>query len=895
MAVNTIIMKQFVTSIFLALLIGLGAALFFVQRDPWVKERVFSFVKNSYERSFDCTLDAELASVNFFWPQIELGKVRVKPRNNSPWAWHAQKVVATCSWWQLFQTRAVNLHVSLHDLQASSEYSGSEPAIMEHIYKYVDGPPMPIPLNVKTLACYRSSLDLHHGASDTLVHLVWNSESKNMGDTFKSTIRLQDGQVMIGSASCAQKVHGTVYTDLRSENNKLAMQGSSNCTVELPHLQGKSKQCALTGSWNERRGEFALHNNDHSFVTDALTISQEPDCIAIHTKARVPLTAFWRCLPEKVAAHAIDGTCLVDAQARVNSNGFTVQGNCQLNDLNWNGGGIGSCLVIYQKNNQMWQGTAQAQIPLLGALNGSWQWDQQKTNGSLSLANPELIALGKTPGWQMQPAAVNVACSVDSQGKVDGQLSAALAHAHNKKSLRLGAQVTVTPEQCTVQTTINDKKVRLVTNPELPTQLTGKLPVELARELLAVCTDYEVQGEGAFNLRLDLASVSSLEFALAPGGTLRLPQTYNVINGCSGKITYDHAQRCAQLHGAACNLYKGSVHCDNAIVRFDEQFAPIFMQLPVRLESCMLNFKKDIFAMVGGHLLFEQRGQAMPHLAGTLILEHCQFHENIFSDAFQQQVRAYAGNSIRVIGGTDSTCDITLETMAPLSIKTALLDTAAKGALHITNTLRAPQISGSLSLLSGSLYFPYKALHITKGSLYFMPQQSYDPFIELVAKNRIKNHNVTLHVSGSMQHPNVTIESSPPLTQEQIVALLLVGSQDESLNILMPTLLMNNLSSIVFGNQSSNAVQRAFNKILTPLKRIHVMPRFTDQSGRGGLRGALEIEVTDRLHAMIQKNFSLTEDTLFELDYLLSDDISMRAIRNERRDVSGEVEMRWKF
>ena len=58
---------------------------------------------------------------------------------------------------------------------------------------------------------------------------------------------------------------------------------------------------------------------------------------------------------------------------------------------------------------------------------------------------------------------------------------------------------------------------------------------------------------------------------------------------------------------------------------------------------------------------------------------------------------------------------------------------------------------------------------------------------------------------------------------------------------------------------------------------------------------ALEITIDDRWRAVIQKNFSLTEDTKFELEFLLSDDITLRAIRDERRDLGGEVEMRWKF
>jgi len=42
-----------------------------------------------------------------------------------------------------------------------------------------------------------------------------------------------------------------------------------------------------------------------------------------------------------------------------------------------------------------------------------------------------------------------------------------------------------------------------------------------------------------------------------------------------------------------------------------------------------------------------------------------------------------------------------------------------------------------------------------------------------------------------------------------------------------------------------------------------------------------------------KKNFSLQEDVLLELDYLLSDDVSVRGMRNERGDLGGEVEIRW--
>jgi hypothetical protein len=112
----------------------------------------------------------------------------------------------------------------------------------------------------------------------------------------------------------------------------------------------------------------------------------------------------------------------------------------------------------------------------------------------------------------------------------------------------------------------------------------------------------------------------------------------------------------------------------------------------------------------------------------------------------------------------------------------------------------------------------------------------------------------------------------------------------------MPALIMSNLTSLLFGDvQSRDSLDVSFRRLFKPFDNVHLVPSFTDQTGRGGLRGAIEIDVTDRLHALIQKNFSLSEDTRVEIEYLLSDDVSVRAIRNERRDVGGEVEMRWKF
>ena len=170
----------------------------------------------------------------------------------------------------------------------------------------------------------------------------------------------------------------------------------------------------------------------------------------------------------------------------------------------------------------------------------------------------------------------------------------------------------------------------------------------------------------------------------------------------------------------------------------------------------------------------------------------------------------------------------------------------------------------------------------------------FDPAIELVARNKIKKYEVSLQVEGSLSTHHIALDSTPPLSEEQIVGLLLVGAEEHSLNSMMPALIVQNLKNLIFSNNQSSFFDKYFKPLLGSFN-INLVPSFTDQTGRGGLRGALEITIDDRWRAVIQKNFSLTEDTKFELEFLLSDDITLRAIRDERRDLGGEVEMRWKF
>ena len=69
----------------------------------------------------------------------------------------------------------------------------------------------------------------------------------------------------------------------------------------------------------------------------------------------------------------------------------------------------------------------------------------------------------------------------------------------------------------------------------------------------------------------------------------------------------------------------------------------------------------------------------------------------------------------------------------------------------------------------------------------------------------------------------------------------------------------------------------------------------TDQTGRSGVRASVSLPLTKQLRAQFQKNLSFDEDLGVEIDYLLSDDINLKLVKDQRGELGSEVEVRFKF
>lgn len=904
-----------IKQLFFACILGCIGTIIYLQYDPWFQTHVARTVCNQIGQGLDCTVSyTGVQDLNIIQGSITLKHVLVQDKKHKDWFWSAKTFCIRFSWQELMLYGTLDLFMQLADVEITSKYE-NHLAILPHINTLLYGPQMAMPVIVKQVNIQRLHMRVYDQDDNTLHMLKGSMHLKKIHDALKMVMHVHDAQSTYQKRTCAHNGSGTIELHARSIESQPEITISGGCSIHIPYLGKNNMQCHIAGNWNQNQGTCTIKNNDQSFD---ITLRMYDTDVSI--TARAPLAGVWNMLNNSLEPNEIGGTCKL--QARGNTHTHRAKGSLLLQEITLGStpiGSLGRC--TFEKDGEQWSGTLYGQRKSGISCSGSWSFDQSSGTGTMNLKNNTALFFSPSSQWCIPAHTACISCGFDQRAHLNGAFSCSAQQTKIRTTVQTNGTITADSNTCTITGSIgnNTYTAELVISPQIHMKnltcidhtlkknidlhaddhdikcISGTVDFSCIRESINALFEYDLQGEGTIETNIDTHDTTiDLNLALRDG-TIRLPQTYNFINGMRAHLSFNPAHKALAIEGLQCNLHKGVFESKRASLYFNDEGAIAFACTPLIFKDCLLNIQKDLFATVSGNLILQQSQYGTPKVTGVIILDQSQLNENIFSYTAQQSLMRNA-KDIFTHPTTDMHLDVNLLSSNPIRVKTPFLETDAHVRLSVSNTLQNPNIAGSIQLQSGEITFPYKPLYISKGSLYFMPNQLYDPMIELEARNTIKKFNIAMQVTGSLKNHHISLNSSPVLSEEQIIALLLVGSQEESLNIVMPALIMQNIKQIIFGSeQTRNKISQYFTGFLKPFKYITLVPSFVDQTGRGGLRGAVEINVYDRLRALIQKNFSLTEDTRFEIEYMLSDDMSLRGVRDERRDLSGELEMRWKF
>ena len=895
------------------LCVGIMVFFFLLEHDRYFKSFIEKNLKIIFLENFACTLEGTVKSVSILGCSLELHDVVTISTEKDLWQWRAKKFQLSFSWLDFFITRNINLTVQLEGMYAQSRLQDTDIGIVHHLLRLMGGAPG-FPIGLRELQVKKGAFllqDFERAIEYTTHFVIYASMYRR---ALKLDLKTTQGCVKHHEKTMCKDWACTLGASVKNVSEP-AVHLNVHGSITLPDL-GIVHGCSYAINWHESYGSLHLKNNDESLYigADSLTLLDKT-AVQGDIKVQLPL-AFGQkfyCDTSLVQGHAnltIAGTCSQHSQ---------LDGLLTISDITCAGISLGDLTATFGSDLHRWFGDFFYTRGNQTILEGSWFFDRAEREGRMECSNPERLTIPSTSYTLAQDA---VHLEVDFTPNEGTLLATVHAFDEDNKIIEASAQVHARDLVVTLSGTINehsltgsmdfekqqcmlkvlDAQQACVFSSEVSYNDTVRCNGFFSHALLQPCIEsfvgYKVSGEGTFLFTGTLQN-NLVKLSLATAAcNIRIPTIYNLVHGITSTLSLDLQKKKLVFDDTKVQLDRGSLETNHATFILDDAYGLSFAYVPCRILKTLLTFEKDIFALLSGNFIVAYKKNTIPSLKGALIIDRGFVKKNIFSFATQKQGFLSFKSSSKSSSQEPFDCilDMHIETKDSIPIKTSFLDASARMNVAIKGSVQNPLVSGDMSVERGSLAFPYKPLAITKGRIYFVPNQLFDPYFELVAKGMIRKYHVVMRCDGSLQNPRISFESSPPLTEEQIITLLLAGSEEGSLSVVMPSVLMQGIQNILFGpEQTSSRLERYFKEILGPFKHIRFVPKFFDPQGRGGFRGAIEVDVNDQLHGIIQRNFSLPEDIKLEVEYFFADDSALRVIRDERGDFGGEVEMRWKF
>jgi autotransporter translocation and assembly factor TamB len=131
---------------------------------------------------------------------------------------------------------------------------------------------------------------------------------------------------------------------------------------------------------------------------------------------------------------------------------------------------------------------------------------------------------------------------------------------------------------------------------------------------------------------------------------------------------------------------------------------------------------------------------------------------------------------------SDMVFDVRLTSKNPFSIRNNLARGALRPELRLTGTGEFPVLAGEVYLDPTRISLPAGNLVFESGVIRFDPNRPDRPTLDLVGTSKMLGYDVTVLVEGPYDEPVVTLSSVPPLTNEELLLLLIAGQQPSSTN-----------------------------------------------------------------------------------------------------------------
>jgi translocation and assembly module TamB len=227
--------------------------------------------------------------------------------------------------------------------------------------------------------------------------------------------------------------------------------------------------------------------------------------------------------------------------------------------------------------------------------------------------------------------------------------------------------------------------------------------------------------------------------------------------------------------------------------------------------------------------------------------------------------------------------DIHVVSAPQLDFQNSYAKLAGDVDLRVRGTLAQPSVLGHISVTEGSATFAGTKYELQHGDIYFTNPLRIDPVIDLSATARVEDYDITIGLNGTPSKLAPTFRSEPPLSEQDIFALLALGRTQEEQQIyssMQSQAGVNSTADTLLGGALNATVSSRIQKLFGG-GSVKIDPTFVSGTGNSTARITVEQQISKNATLTYATNVNSTAEQLIQGQVNLTDNLSLLAVRDE--------------
>jgi translocation and assembly module TamB len=239
----------------------------------------------------------------------------------------------------------------------------------------------------------------------------------------------------------------------------------------------------------------------------------------------------------------------------------------------------------------------------------------------------------------------------------------------------------------------------------------------------------------------------------------------------------------------------------------------------------------------------------------------------------------------------------------PVRLQVQDLRLTADIDVRLQGSLANPVTVGSVHFLNGEAVLRGNRFTLDRGDLNLSSSVRTQATLDLEAHTRVQQYDLTIDVTGPVEHLKMTYRSDPPLPTGDVFSLLALGyarqQQETSTSGLVSSFAAGNATQTVgesallsqaLSTQVGGRIQRLFG-----VSRIQIDPNVGLPGFNTGARVTVEQQVTRDLTLTYITNTASSQYQIIQFELAINDQMSLLGVRDPNGIVGVELRFRHRF